>query len=179
MRCYSIAFSGLIKSGKTSLSEAVAKRLNWPRVSFGDQVRSVAASRGLDANDRNVLRAIGESLVERSLRDFCTDVLAQSGTFWSPGRNILIDGVRHVEAIATLGILTSPSIVKLVYVETPEEMRRERLPENWSTVAEDRHSTEIQVGTLLRLRSDKIVDGSLDVEINADDVVDWIGGMQA
>ena len=47
-----IGFAGRIGSGKSTLSSEVAERLGWRRASFGDYLRTVAKSSGLDEFER-------------------------------------------------------------------------------------------------------------------------------
>lgn len=120
-----LAFAGAIGSGKSTVSAAVASELGWPRASFGDYVRAEARRRGLDASSRDVLQALGETLISEGWDTFCAGVLRQAD--WRPGTPLVIDGIRHIEAIDTLAKLTAPSSIRLVYLEASEEERRRRL----------------------------------------------------
>ena len=53
-----LVFSGQIGSGKSRLSSGVAKALGWSYASFGDYIRSVAHSQGLD-DTREILQELG------------------------------------------------------------------------------------------------------------------------
>jgi len=103
-----LAFSGGIGSGKSTLSSGVAEALEWPRVSFGRYVRAVALDRGLDAESREVLQEVGESLITAGWVPFCRAVLTQAD--WRPERSLVVDGIRHVEALQTLRALAAPSV---------------------------------------------------------------------
>lgn len=166
MKSYSLAFSGSIASGKSSLSLLIAKELNWPYVSFGDYVRSVARSRGLRAS-RQVLQAVGQSLIEEGWRQFCRSVLNQVP--WKPGQALVIDGVRHIEAITTLRRLISPAGLLVIYISTSKAVRNMRALERGETLVQEvqDHPTEIQVKNLLLQVADLIVDGDRPItEIN-------------
>src|SRR4051812_46776907 len=111
MRAQVVAFSGGIKGGKSSVSREVAARLEWPRVGFGDEVRSVVRSRSLDPCDRDTLQAVGQELVDTNARGFCQHVLSQAGSRWIPGGDLIIDGLRHVEVATALRELVKPSLL--------------------------------------------------------------------
>src|SRR5574341_206680 len=96
-----------------------------PRVSFGDHVRAEARRLGLDDSAREVLQAVGEALIGAGWERFCRSVLAQAD--WTPGRPLVIDGVRHVQAVETLRPLVAPAALRLVYLEVPESVRERRL----------------------------------------------------
>ena len=135
-----LGFSGKIKSGKTTVAEAVASELGIARASFGDYVRSVAYERGLDKNDRDTLQNVGESLIQSGWTQFCTDVLEAAN--WRGGDSIVVDGIRHEQAIVTIKEITTPQPFRLVHVEVADELRLERLGKNSSDLAKmDAHST--------------------------------------
>jgi hypothetical protein len=54
---------------------------------------------------------------------FCGAVLDEA--LWAPGRSVILDGVRHAEALSTLRDLVSPQRVVLVFVDTPDMVRAE------------------------------------------------------
>jgi dephospho-CoA kinase len=172
MKLYSFAFSGSIASGKSSLSLLVAKELNWPYVSFGDYIRSVARFRGLPES-RQVLQALGQSLIEEGWEQFCRLVLNQVP--WKPGQALVIDGVRHTEAIITLRRLISPAELLVIYISTSEAVRKIRAFERGETLVQDvqDHPTEIQVKNQLPQMADLIVDGDKPItEINQE-IAKW------
>src|SRR5207237_1082407 len=82
-----MALSGRIGSGKTTVSTEVARRLGWVRTSFGDYVRSLARSRGLD-DSRETLQPLGASVLNEGVEPFCRAVLAQAG--WTSGTPVVI-----------------------------------------------------------------------------------------
>jgi dephospho-CoA kinase len=69
-----VGFAGSIASGKSTLSIEVASSLEWQRVSFGDYVRTVAQSQGL-GDSREMLQAVGASLINQGMEQFCKAVL--------------------------------------------------------------------------------------------------------
>jgi dephospho-CoA kinase len=161
-----ICFSGGIGSGKTEVSRRVAAQLGWTRASFGDYVRGVALARGL-AGDRAELQAIGEELVAGGIISFCRSVLADAR--WSAGLPLVVDGIRHLEALEAVRQLVAPLVVALVHLGTPDEVRIARLmksrPEDAEQIGDlDKHSTEIQVKQSLPSVADLVLDGSLGVD---------------
>lgn len=161
-----IGFSGQIGSGKSTISKVVANRLGWPWASFGHFLRQEASRRGLDPSSRQELQALGEELISSGWTDFCRRALESGG--WRPGQNLVVDGIRHIEAIKTIEKLTSPLEVKLVYVSLDEETRRTRALSRGMSYENlrlaDNHPVEAQVRNLLRERADLTVDGTAPQE---------------
>jgi dephospho-CoA kinase len=174
MRKTVLGFSGGIATGKSSLSEAVARALGCPRVSFGEHVRSRARAQGLDQR-REILQALGEQLIRQDIRGFCRAVLADAD--WKPGNSLIIDGVRHAAVISVLKEFVAPSELRLVHIEADEKSRLARLTargESDSGLANlERHSTESDVRTVLPGIADLVVDGSRPLQIVANEVTTW------
>lgn len=161
-----VCVSGGIGSGKTETSSKLAAHLGWERASFGDYVRSVAAQRGLP-EDRSALQQLGEQLIGADLRAFCLAALEHGG--WSAGRGLVVDGVRHVEALEMIRRLAAPLEVFFIYLSTPEDVRLGRLKSRAGHDAQqltelEKHSTEIQVKSLHEV-ADIVLDGTLTVEM--------------
>ncbi len=176
MRPIVLTFAGGIASGKSTLSTAVAKALGWPRVSFGDYVRTEARRRGL-GKSREVLQNVGVSLIEGGWEPFCRAVLAQA--VWQPGQSLVVDGVRHAEVVQELQRLVAPSKLLLVFIATSEPVRKNRLRER--NMADYRklqriesHSTEAQVKTVLQGMVDLTVDGTQSTDILRQGIVAWV-----
>ena len=160
-----IGFSGRIGSGKTTVSEAVAQALRWPLASFRDFVRSVASSRGFNANAREILQEIGKSLISKVWPRFCRDVLAAAG--WQPGSGIVVDGIRHVEAVQNLSEIVAPLPFFLVHVAIEEPVRSKRLFLRDGAPAQtevESHSTEAAVTDILPQGADVIVDAAHPID---------------
>lgn len=156
-----IGFSGRISSGKTTVSQAVAEALQWPRASFGDFVRTVASNRGLAVDSREVLQEIGVSLISKGWPEFCRDVLAAAG--WQPGSAIVVDGIRHAEAVQHLSEIVAPLPFVLVHVRVDEQVRNERLLRRDGAAVQaevESHSTEAAVKDILPRMADLTVDAS-------------------
>ena len=170
-----IAFSGKIGSGKSRVSAGVAAALGWPRVSFGDYVRSVARSQGLEET-REVLQELGERLVAKDVEEFCRGVLAHYD--WSSGEPLVVDGLRHREVAKALSKLVAPLDLRIVYFDVDEATRKARL-EREGIPAErveevDAHSTEEQVRTVLPEMADLTLEGNRSPEELVNMVVSWV-----
>ena len=162
-----LAFSGGIGSGKTTLSKEVSTLLNWKRISFGDYVRAVAIERGIDNNSREKLQELGESLIEKGWDAFCNGLLKKYQ--WKSDECLVIDGIRHKEAIDTLRKITFPSKVFLIFISLDFKNRQQRLLENGNKQINDlrrfdSHSTETQVSSVLSQTSDLILDGNMGID---------------
>lgn len=175
MRSLILTFSGPIGSGKSTLSMGVAQSLGWKYASFGDYVRELASQRGV-GKSREALQHLGASLIEEEGWDnFCRSVLAQVD--WAAGQHVVLDGIRHVEALDSLREITKPSELFLVSIALSElelEARQSRgeVFENLRQIGS--HSTEEQVNSLLPQRADLLVDGRRRVEDLVNEVVQWV-----
>lgn len=161
-----VGFSGRTGSGKSTISERLARELAWPRASFGDFVRSVAKRRGLDSDSRPVLQAIGESLISEGWPKFCLDVL--SATNWRSGSPLVVDGIRHVEAIGELTRIVAPLQFVHVHVALDEQIRADRLRQRSVEARQqgedESHSTEDAVRKHLPQVADLTIDGAASPE---------------
>lgn len=166
-----VGFSGGIGSGKSSLSGIVARSLGWPRASFGDYVRSVLTQRGLDVT-RESCQTLGQELFERDSSGFCDAVLLNAG--WSPGKPLVIDGIRHIRILDILGRMFEPDGMAFIFVETSRTAREERLRARDGLTKPldvlERHATEVEVSRL-RDRADLILDGESPIEQLSGEVI--------
>jgi transcriptional regulator with XRE-family HTH domain len=171
-----VAFAGRIGSGKSTISSGVAKALGWAHASFGDYLRTVARSSGLDES-REVLQELGATLVSKSADDFCRAVLTHYQ--WSAGEPLVIDGVRHAEVVEALRSLVAPLELRLVFLDVNDNARFERLErvdESMSrhlAVVED-HSTELEVRGNLSSLANLRLSGEQPVGELVTTVVNWI-----
>ena len=171
-----LAFAGSIASGKSTISTAVATSLGWSRVSFGEYVRSEARLRGL-GESRAVLQNLGVSLIDEGCEQFCRAVLAQTG--WRLGQSLVVDGLRHVEALQELKRLVAPAKLLLIFIETSEAVRRNRVTERKGADCKEllrieSHSTERQVQAALPQIADITVDGNRPIEDLAQEITGWV-----
>ncbi len=176
MKSLVLTFSGSIGSGKSTLSLSVAKALNWPYVSFGNYVRTVALLRGL-GESREVLQEVGESLIQEGWEQFCKSVLAQ--TTWEPGEPLVVDGIRHVEAVEMLQLLIVPSELLLIHITLNEPTRKARLykrsPADYAKMQSiEDHSTEVQVKGQLPQMANLIVSGERSTDDIIREILIWL-----
>lgn len=170
-----VGLSGRVGSGKTSLASALAEHLQCPRASFGDYVRSVAAGRGLDAEDRSVLQDLGDELIAtQGWTPFCQSVLDQAG--YADG-SVVVDGLRHAQAAATMRALLAPTPWRLVAVDSENEVRLSRLAARGVVGADahtaDTHPNEAQVGAVMD-SADFVVSDDSTVEYAVNAVMTWL-----
>ncbi len=156
-----IAFTGPIGSGKSTISIALAEALGLSRASFGDHVRSVAKQRGLTP-DREMLQIIGSELIKNGCGPFCKAVLSQAG--WKKGDSIIVDGIRHIEAIEALRQMTAPLKFILIFISIEDEDRQSRLMskgimDKGKKSKIESHSTEAQVNSL-HSKASLVLDGT-------------------
>jgi dephospho-CoA kinase len=168
-----IALSSRIGAGKSTIARAVSGRLGWPRVSFGDYVREAARNQGMQES-RTTLQEVGESLVKQDAAGFTKAVLL-TVNFWS---GVVVDGVRHMEILHALENLVAPLPVNLIFVETDEQVRIQRLTDRGMTADEiktaDSHSTEVQVRGVLRQNAALRTRGDGDTSKTVDMIVEWL-----
>ncbi|MCU1251144.1 MAG: hypothetical protein JWQ49_4173 [Edaphobacter sp.] len=170
-----IAFAGKRGSGKTTISEGVAKVLNWPVASFGDYLRAAAKRQGVSDATEN-LQELGATLAKEPDR-FCDAVLTFSK--WEAGEPLVVEGIRHQEILESLRRRVAPLEVRLVYLEIdePERVRRlnEREPSTTARIqAVENHSTESQVKNVLLESADFRVSTREATEVVINKIVDWI-----
>jgi cytidylate kinase len=150
-RSVAVAFGGRLGAGKSTISTALADDLGWRRVSFGDFVRSVAATRGMQPS-RQVLQDIGAELESQDTVAFCRNVLQAGG--WNPRESVVIDGIRHARVLDVLRELVAPVPLFFVFLDAESESRKQRLYQRDSIDAEslavaESHSTEHDVASIL------------------------------
>jgi thymidylate kinase len=139
-----VAVSGPIGSGKTTITTLMSERLHWPRGAYGDTVRTMATRRGV-SHDRCHLQRIGSELIAGGWDTFTRLVLSQAT--WMPGEALILDGLRHVDAVAALQRIAAPLPVIVIYLDIPAATglarahRRDRLPDD-QVRQEGRHLVE-------------------------------------
>lgn len=158
-----LAFSGPMRSGKSSVSKQVAQTLHWPRASFGEYIRMQARREGLNES-REVLQHLGNTIIEtEGWEVFCRNVLEEA--HWRPGTSLVVDGIRHREVLEAIQKLAAPVEIRLVFVAINQQVQTQRmLGKDVATVEElqrvEADSTEEQVKTVLPEMADITVDGT-------------------
>lgn len=160
-----IGVAGGIGSGKTVFARLLAERLGAAVVSFGDYVRGEAAQRGLDG-DRETLQLLGERLIaELGWPVFTAAVLAP----WDRQTHLVVEGVRHVDAVSAIGAAVAPHMFRLVFLEADAALRTARIAARDSgadgrLAKHDSHSTERDVHSKLRSLADVVLEARLPPE---------------
>lgn len=163
-----IAIAGGAGSGKSSIASALAEILEGQQASFGDAVRAEAKRRGLDADDRTTLQDLGNDLINEGWGSFVGRVMA---TVANDVDVVVIEGVRHHDAIAGLRSASGGRTVLTVFVRTSLSVRIERLTDrDGKTRAEVEvaiaHSNEHEVESLEEV-ADLVVDNDAPLDIDA------------
>jgi adenylate kinase family enzyme len=170
MKPVAVGVSGRIGSGKTTFARALSERLGCPHASFGGHVRNVAAGRGLDIGNRQILQDLGDELIAAGWPEFCSAVLSDAN--YSTG-SVVVDGVRHVAAARALEHILSPVPWRLVAVSVAADVREERLLERGASAAAARkaeaHPNEAEVGTVIDIANITVPE-TLSVERAVGDV---------
>jgi dephospho-CoA kinase len=170
-----IGVAGGIGSGKTEFARVLATRIDARSVSFGDFVRSKAAERGLE-NTRESLQELGERLIaEMGWEAFATSVI----TPWDRTGHLVVDGVRHVDAVLAVRAAVMPAPFRLVYLDVDVDTRKMRLTERPSDARDlskwDAHPTEREVHSTLQSMADLVLDARLAPEVLVDTATRLLG----
>jgi cytidylate kinase len=121
-----LALAGPTKSGKTALGKRLAASFGVPFASFGDHVRKEAQRRGIMNASPQQLQNLGSEMVE-DMKGLCKAVLQEGG--FVAGHGVIVDGIRHINALAAIKTLVPEQSVKLVYLESslPDRIKRSSL----------------------------------------------------
>lgn len=163
-----ICFAGRIKSGKTTISKALSKVLDYPHASFGDYLRDLADKKGLDKT-RATLQEIGASLMENE-DQFCISVLNYAN--WKKGQNLIVDGIRHASMLNALREHTKPSKIIFIFIDIDENVLSKRSAGEKKDV--EKHSTEQQVLYDLPNMADLVLNGTRPVDSLVSKIINWI-----
>ena len=74
---------------------------------------------------RESLQELGSTLIAEGWDKFCWGVLNQAN--WKIGDSIVVDGIRHLEGLQNLKLMTYPAEVLLVFVKTDDDTILKRL----------------------------------------------------
>jgi dephospho-CoA kinase len=171
-----LGLSGPSGTGKTTVAKAIARTLGWPLASFGDYVRTVARTQGLDDSSRDVLEGLGELLVEEDVERFCRSVLTHFK--WKSGEPLVIEGIRHQQVAETLRKLAAPMDFRIVYLEVDDETRRLRLRQRGTREEEvarmHEHPTERLVKEQIPQIADLTLPATKPVDELVKEIVNWV-----
>jgi hypothetical protein len=159
-------FSGGIASGKTTVTEALAAELGWPRTTFSNYLRHVLAQQGNDDPSRSDLQDLGQSLVRSDPEQFVKNVLQQGG--FRVDQNFLLDGIRHIDIYHRVQRLVAPSRFCLIHLGAAEDVLAFRSAGRGDAHADfaraQRHAVERELTTSLPAAADYVVDASLPLD---------------
>lgn len=169
-----IAFSGLPQTGKTTFAKRLANHRHSKFLSFGDFVRHEARNLGIKDPKRSELQDLGQRLVETDVMSFCKKALQYVN--FSPGETLVIDGIRHVEALAAIRTLCNGQTIKLIHLYAPIETRKARSAnlEGVNLAGIDAHRVESQTNNEILQSADVAIDASGDADQVFQRITDWV-----
>jgi dephospho-CoA kinase len=149
-----ICLAGGIASGKTTLAAALHAALpGSARLAFGDVVRRRAQAMYPEPTRRE-LQETGLQLIHEGWLAFVGELLSELEGNPSV---LIVEGVRHREAVDTLREQLHERRVLLVYVEAPDSQRNERLVQRAESEQTLTHEVESDVESL-RAIADLVVE---------------------
>jgi len=150
-----VGLAGYTGSGKSTLAQELELLHAFGRASFGDVVRAEARARGIGASTAE-LRAVGTELISQwGWSVFCCEVL----TRLRECKFGVVEGIRHMGAVAGITQVIQPVPLLLVFVETDAGERHRRLALRDHASADEAPPFEEEIPQL-RSRADLIVSGS-------------------
>lgn len=157
------------------MARMLSEELRCGLASFGDYVREQAKIRGIISPTGRDLQNLGQRLVDDDIQEFCRAVLARAN--FAPGALLVVDGIRHVEALAAISTLSHGQPIRLIYLETTAEVRTMRESGRTSNAAggtSDAHQVEKQTTREVRQVANLVVDSSDEVSDTFRKILDWI-----
>ncbi len=158
-----IGFAGPIASGKSTIIREITQIKPCLVASYGNYVRAVAETQGIEGS-RDALQALSNELLRQYTHvELAKLVTEHSG--WKINQPLLLDGVRHSEAIGAFKALFPTIPVYLIFVETPVSVRSNRIERRDGislndAAIHDKHNTEIEANTGLKDIADYVLDGT-------------------
>lgn len=117
----SIVIVGKIASGKTTLAKELSDRLTATVVSFGEYLRYIAKSKGLNP-DRDILQTLGLEMINTQIPcRFVNDVIEyclKNSEFKHD--HLIFEGVRHVSILNAIKEISNRCIV--IYIGLDDKM---------------------------------------------------------
>ena len=167
MKTRILGLSGQMAVGKSELSELIAEKLGWTRISTREVLLAEGHRRGFEDPSRKLLQDLGQEWVMEDIGGFCSSLLKTAD--WIPGKHLVIDSIRHTAVIGEVEKLTAPCEFRLAFVFLDEDVRRSRLrarePETELSDLEG-HPVESETSSILAEKADILVDGSNSPEMN-------------
>ncbi|KFM99109.1 hypothetical protein D0U04_20710 [Bacillus clarus] len=166
-----IGIAGKIGSGKSTLSNEIAKHLKCNTINTGDYFRAISLKRNL-STDRSTLQQLGNETISIGWDYFSKELLNFAN--WSNEKNLLIAGIRNVKLYEQLKKDIHPNKFYLIYIDTLDEVRRVRIKERVETEKKlDFHPVEAQVEELKKF-ADLILDNNRQIDMVKEDALIWI-----
>jgi len=169
-----IAFGGASQTGKTTLGRRLAGYCHCKFVSFGDYVRQQAQNRGLSNPTREDLQNLGQQLVKSDVYRFCQDVL--DTVQFSSGERLVVDGIRHTQALSAISQISGGQPIKLIYLHAPMNIREVRSQQHDGLQvlrAIDAHPVESQTAEI-RNSADFVLDAGGDLDKSFSQILGWL-----
>lgn len=163
-----VGITGVIRSGKSSLTTELADRLGAEARSFGAIVRDEAVRRGR-GDSRLDQQTTGLELIAEGWTSF-VDLLLTPRLL---ADRLVVDGIRHVEAFEELRRRFPEATFLLVAVDPTGAVIEERIRERGEDVASLAHAVEREIPEVQQ-RADVAV-GGLDVEADCQVVLRRLG----
>lgn len=171
-----IAFSGSSQTGKTTLARRLAEHCHCKFVSFGDYVRQQARNQGMANPSREDLQNLGQQLVQTDVLNLCRAVFKPVD--FSSGDRLVVDGVRHLEALNAISTISASQPIKLIYLHASMKVRESReLDRNRrrGTLDEiDAHPVEAQTNHEIKQLADLVMDAGRNVEESFSLILKWL-----
>lgn len=134
-----LCLAGEIASGKTTLAEALRDSfVGSAQVEFGEVVRRQVSEAGMEPS-RQSLQDMGQSLVAADWPSFVA--LLAGGVAGDPDV-LIIDGIRHVQALDALRAQFPNRRTVLVFLDSDDRQRQARLAERGEDASSLSHPVE-------------------------------------
>jgi len=127
-----ICISGKIASGKTYVSKQLVERNDWSRCSTSEYLRYLLGKQGVSNPTRERLQEQGEEEMKRGWKAFAKSFI-QFALNNNPKDVLVVDGVRHIEFLEEVKHLIRPQKCLLIYLESSDEIIKNRLNERGET----------------------------------------------
>jgi len=173
-----IVLASRIGAGKSTVAHALHRLTGFPVVSFGQYVKNIASNERIGSSREN-LQDLGERLVSLNPVSFTEGALSNIDL----RGGAIIDGLRHSAVFDALGSIASGIRIVLIFLQTSDDLRFERLLARGMSSEEirkaDGHVMEQSVEVTLFPAADLVIDGSSSSDENAERIIHWITGSKS